>query len=158
MYRNRKTAAIFAVVAALVLALIFTVGHSLAASGKASSDKNTATSDNSPSAENGSPGNGNGADLIKGRQNSGASHASDANGSGQGANGSTNGGSTSTTPPTTTPPGGGGFRPPFQVPVGEADPGLFGQTPPPPTTTPPNHNPDPGYGAGCVHKAGFSCP
>jgi hypothetical protein len=160
MYRNRKTAAILLVAAALVLALVFAVGHSLAANGKPSSDQTPAASDGtSSSADNGFAGNSSDPVLL-GREKSGASHSSGVSGSGQVGNGTTGAdGSTTTTPPTTTPPGGGGHRPPFRRPVGEVG-GTFGVSDPgttPPTTTPPNHGPgsDPG---GCVHKQGFACP
>jgi hypothetical protein len=164
MYRNRKTAAILVVAAGLVLALIFAVGHSLAANGKPSSDQTPTASDgSSANAGNGSAGNGsagNGTDLLlRGGQGSRPSQSSGASGSGRTANGTSGtDGSTTTTPPTTTPPGGGGHRPPFHPPVNEVG-GTFGVSDPgtPPTTTPPNHNPvsDPG---GCVHKQGFFCP
>jgi hypothetical protein len=159
MYRNRKTAAILVVAAGLVLALIFAVGHSLAANGKPSSDQTPTASDgSSANADNGSAGNG--TDLVlRGGQDSRPSKSSGASGSGQTANG-TGGtdGSTTTTPPTTTPPGGGGHKPPFPRP-GQVSGGTFGLSDPgtPPTTTPPNPNPV-GGGAGCVHKQGFACP
>ena len=154
MYRNRKTAAILVVAAGLVLALIFAVGHSLAANGKPSSDQ-------TPTASDGSSANaGNGTDLLlRGGQDSRPSQSSGASGSGQTAKGTSGtDGSTTTTPPTTTPPGGGGHRPPFHPPVNQVG-GTLGVSDPgtPPTTAPPNHNPvsDPG---GCVHKQGFFCP
>ena len=158
MYRNRKTAAIFVVAAALVLALIFAVGHSRAATRDSSSDKTTATSEPSTISD----GNGAGADVaVKGGQTSGGSHST-----GQGGNGATGtaGGSTTTTPPTTTPPtttppGGGGHRPPFRPPSGEVGGDIGGRqvSDPGSPTSPPGHGGG-GTGSGCVHQPKFLCP
>ena len=157
MYRNRKVAAIFVVAAALVLALIFAVGHSRAATDKGAEDKTTATSDSSSA----TGGKASGADVAGtfGKE-AGVSHASGASGSSQTANGNDNSnGSTTTTPPTTTPPGGGGHKPPFRFPIDQVgNLGLDKNPGTPPTTTPPNHNPVGGSGTGCVHKQGFACP
>jgi hypothetical protein len=157
MYRNRKTAAILVVAAALVLALIFAVGHGRAATDNGSNDQTTATSDGASSAGNGANANlaVNGGEKLGKPHSSGASGASGSNQTGNGN------GSTTTTPPTTTPPGGGGHKPPFRPPVGQVggNAGVLDPGTPPPTTTPPNHNPvnDPG-GTGCIHKPGFACP
>src|SRR4051812_48649934 len=70
MYRNRKTAAILVVAAGLVIALIFAVGHSLAANGKPSSDQTPTASDgSSANADNGSACNGTDL-LLRGGQDS----------------------------------------------------------------------------------------
>src|SRR5207248_6504228 len=145
--RNRKTAGIFLVAAALVLALIFTVGHSLAANGKRSSNQTPAT----PNGSSSSADNGTDAGLVvKGDPKSGVSQSSDSSGSG---------GSTTTTPPTTTPPGGGGHRPPIHPPFGEVGGNIsvFDPVTTTPTTTPPKHNPVSDPGNDCLRRRGIYC-
>jgi len=148
MHRNRKTAAILIGSAALVLALIFAVGHSRASTSKGTSDKSTATSENSLlNAANDPTGL-----VTSGRQSSGSSDSSGLSNSGQSGNGSgtsDTGGST-----TTTVPGGGGHKPPYRRPVDQA--GTAGidvpRNPSPTTTVPPNQG-------GCgIHQQGMSCP